>query len=236
MDPARIINYASRPEAKIQNAIRTHLELHKWYVKVLHGNAYQTGMPDLFVCKRSSGWRFIEVKQPEKYMFTSDQCETFPKFAQAGVGIWVMTAATPHEYSKLFLPANWHIYFTPTHMRSAKTKKAIPPKPKGPEAEIQEAVIKALEKEGWFCKVLHGDMYQNGFPDLFVCKKGSGFRFVEIKNPKSYRFTGAQYECFPRLMSEGVGIWILGSDFEIKKLDGPPNWMDYLKGAQHDSA
>lgn len=229
MRKPRIINYAERPEAKIQRAIIDYLELRKWYVKILHGNIYQAGMPDLFACKRSSGWRFIECKQPVKYMFTEDQCDTFPKLASAGVNLWILTAATEHEYNKLFLPCNWYHFFTPEHMRSGKLKKKEPPKATGPEAEIQESIIKALEADGWFVKVLHGDLYQHGFPDLFACKKGHGWRFVEVKNPVAYRFTAAQYECFPRLMSEGVGVWILTSDSEINKLDSPANWTDYLK-------
>lgn len=230
MKKPRIINYAVKPESKIQNEIIDGLRLNQWYVKVLHGNVYQSGMPDLFACKRSSGWRFIECKQPVKYMFTEAQCETFPKFAAAGVGIWVLTQWSPHEYGKLFTPCNWYHYFTPEHMRSGKVAKA-PTEKDGPEARIQTRIIRALELDGWFVKVLHGDLFQHGFPDLFACKKGNGFRFIEVKNPVSYRFTAAQYECFPRLMSEGVGIWILGCDSEIKKLDGPANWTDYLKGA-----
>ena len=234
MKKPKIINYAARPEAKIQSEIIDGLRLNQWFVKVLHGNAYQTGMPDLFACKRSSGWRFIECKQPVKYMFTEGQCESFPKLAAAGVNIWVMTAWNPHEYNKLFLPCNWYHYFTPEHMRSGKTAKREPPKESGPEAAIQERLIRTLQEDGWYVKVLHGDLYQHGFPDLFACKKGHGWRFIEVKNPAAYRFTAAQYECFPRLMSEGVGVWILvdNTDFEIKKLDGPANWTDYLKGSQ----
>lgn len=225
----KIINYAVKPEARIQKEIIEYLELRKWFVKILHGNIHQTGMPDLFICKRSLGWRFVEVKQPEKYMFTEAQCATFPKFAEAGVGIWILTAAIEQQYNLLFKPCNWYHYFTPEHMRSAAPKRSVPPAAKGPEAEIQRSVIQALKADGWFVKVLHGDLYQHGFPDLFACKKGFGFRLIEIKNPASYRFTAAQYECFPRLMSEGVGIWILTSDSEISKLSGPANWMEYLK-------
>lgn len=225
----RIINWAARPEAKIQKAVIDFLILRGWFVKVLHGNAYQAGMPDLFICKRSLGWRFLEIKQPDKYMFTEDQCRTFPRLAKEGVGVWIMNAATPHEYNKLFLPANWWTYFEPTKMRTAKDTRRVPPEPKGPEAEIQKAIMARLTAEGWFVQVLHGDLYQIGLPDLFACKKGEGWRFIEVKNPASYKFTPAQYECFPRLMSEGIGVWILGSDSEINLLGGPANWTDYLK-------
>lgn len=228
MDKPRIINYNAKPEAKIQGEIIEGLRLHQWFVKILHGNVYQSGMPDLFACKRSSGWRFIECKQPIKYMFTEAQCETFPRLAAGGVNIWVMTAWNDHEYKKLFQPCNWYHYFTPNHMRSGKPKSKQPPPAKGPEAEIQRRVILRLECEGWFVKVLHGDLYQHGFPDLFACRKGDGFRFVEIKRPSGSRWTAAQYECFPRLASEGVGIWVLNSPDMVPILKEPPNFWEYM--------
>jgi len=228
MHRAKIINHAIRPEAKIQKEIRAFLELRGWYVRVLHGNIFQTGMPDLFICRRSLGWRFVEVKQPVKYIFTESQCDSFPKFAANDVGIWILTAAIEQQYNLLFKPANWWAAFHPEKMRSAKGPPRMAPEAKGPEAEIQRSIIRALESDGWFVKVIHCDVYQVGMPDIFACKRGAGIRWIEVKNPKGYRFTGGQYETFPRLASEGVGVWILTSDSEIKKLSGPPNWHEFM--------
>lgn len=230
MDRPKIVNYGLKPEAKIQKDLITFLEARKWYVKVLHGNIFQAGMPDLFICKRDRGYRFIEVKQPIKYMFTASQMETFPKMTGAGVGIWVLTAATEHEYQKLGARPNWWTYCTDTKIRTKK-EVAKPPPARGPEAEIQKRVIAALETQGWFCKELHGDLFQFGVPDLFICKKGFGWRFVEIKNPERYSFTNAQYETFPRLFAEGVGVWILTSEHQLGALSKPANWHYYLDGA-----
>ena len=115
-------------------------------------------------------------------------------------------------------------------MRSGKPKGKQPPQAKGPEAEIQRKVIAALEADGWYVKVLHGDLYQHGFPDLFACKKNEGFRFVEIIRTAGSRWTAAQYECFPRLASEGVGIWVLTSPNQISLLNKEPNWWEYMYG------
>lgn len=226
-----IRNYGLGPEAKIQQELIKFLETRKWFVKVLHGNAFQQGMPDLFCCQRAYGYRFIECKQPVKYMFTSAQVDTFPAMNNAGVGIWVVTEASEREYEKLFQRPNWWAYFDENHIRLKKEKGKEPPEQKGPEAEIQRRIIARLEKEGWFCKALHGDLYQFGMPDIFACKKGCGWRFIEVKNPVSYRFTGAQYETFPRLQAEGVGVWILTSEEQLALLDKPPNWYHFLDGA-----
>lgn len=223
-------DYGKGPEAKIQDKLIDFLTVRNWYVKVLHGNAFQQGLPDLFICKREYGYRFVECKQPEKYMFTAAQGVTFPAMTNSGVGIWVMTAANESEYQKLFYKPNWWSYFTATKIRNPKATKQ-PPEAKGPEAEIQRRVLAKLRADDWFCKELHGDLYQYGMPDIFACKKGFGWRFIEIKNPLRYCFTGAQYVTFPRLQSEGVGVWILTSEDQTDRLLGPANWHHYLDGA-----
>lgn len=230
IDRPIIRNYGKGPEAKIQEAVIEFMQKRQWYVKVLHGNAFQQGMPDLFACKRGLGYRFIECKQPTKYMFTAAQVETFPKLTEAGVGIWVLNAATESEYMALFRKPNWWAYCTDTKIR---TKEVIhrPPPARGPEAEIQKRVLTALRANGWFCKELHGDLYQFGMPDIFACKRGEGWRFVEIKQPVRYSFTNAQYESFPRLQSEGIGVWILTSETQLDLLKKPANWHQFLDGA-----
>lgn len=225
-----IRNYGKGPEAKIQEAVIEYLRKRHWYVKVLHGNAFQQGMPDLFCCKRDLGYRFIECKQPTKYMFTAAQAEFFPKMTEAGVGIWILTSATEHEYLKLFHKPNWWAYFEHTKIRAKEIVKRPPPG-RGPEYEIQQRLLRALHADGWHCKELHGDLYQYGMPDVFACKKGEGWKFIEVKNPAGYKFTNAQYETFPRLQSEGVGVWILTSETQVPLLKGPPNWHKFLDGA-----
>ncbi len=95
------------PEYVIQKAIIRFLKDRDWYIKETHGNMYQQGFPDLYICKRRYGTRWVEVKNPAKYKFTPAQMESFPRMAAEGVGIWILTAATDREYQKLFKPANW---------------------------------------------------------------------------------------------------------------------------------
>ncbi len=84
--------------------------LRDWFVIKTHGNEYQSGLPDLYAAHMSFGPRWIETKTPDKYAFTPAQLKTFPLMQAAGVGIWVLTAATEYEISKLFGPANWYHY------------------------------------------------------------------------------------------------------------------------------
>jgi len=100
------------PEAQIQQAIIDKLKQHDWYVKVMIGNMYQFGIPDLFAAHIKYGQRWIEVKNPTKFSFTQAQIIEFPKLHAAGVGIWILFSAEDNELLKLFKPANWgEIFF-----------------------------------------------------------------------------------------------------------------------------
>jgi len=103
---------AARPEAKIQAAIKDFLTLRGWYVRSTHGSAFSQGWPDLFVCHSRYGIRWVEVKLPKMKgsHFTAAQIEDFPKFIANGAPIWIMTAATEHEYKVLFEPSNYWKY------------------------------------------------------------------------------------------------------------------------------
>ena len=102
---------------------------------------------------------------------------------------------------------------------------------KGPERIIQDDLILFLEKKGWFVKETHGNVYQNGFPDLFATHRSYGTRWIEVKNPKQYAFTPAQLEQFPKFVMHGSGIWILtaATEVEYQKLFKACNWYQYLK-------
>ena len=105
-----IRNHAKGPEAKIQEAVINYLRQRQWVVMPTTGNMYQRGFPDLYICQRRYGPRWVEIKNPKKYKFTPAQWEFFPLVIASGVGIWIMTAATDEEYAKLFEKSNLWIY------------------------------------------------------------------------------------------------------------------------------
>lgn len=95
------------PEAEIVEKIYKKLTLMDWFVKVLFGSIYQSGMPDLFCCHKNYGIRLVEVKNPKNYSFTPAQLETFPKLMAHGVGVWILTSDSDSEIKKLFSEPNW---------------------------------------------------------------------------------------------------------------------------------
>lgn len=214
------------PEAKIQKKLIDKLTLKGWFVKSTHGNAYQKGLPDLFCCHQSYGIRWIEVKQPVKYRFTSSQLTVFKGFASKNLGVWVLTSDEDYQYDWLFKPANWHTFLFDSRGIAMDDEVEIIPK-RGPEAVIQNALIRELKRLDWFVVETYGSMYQAGFPDLFAVHKEYGSRWIECKNPKRWHFTPAQIKLFPRFAAEGVGIYIL-MGVDINKLFQPANLREYL--------
>ena len=103
---------------------------------------------------------------------------------------------------------------------------------KGPEAKIQDALVKFLRERGWFVKIMHGNVYQSGVPDLYIAKRRYGSRWVEVKNLESYKFTPAQWEDFPRMIAEGIGIWVMvaATEKEYQKLFQKSNLWIYMGG------
>jgi len=223
------------PEKKIQEALIKYLRQREWFVKSTHGCAYQSGFPDLFAAKRRYGMRWIEVKNPASYRFTDAQIECFPKFSKNQVGIWILGAGTEAEYKKLFNQPNWAHYLpvSKVHTRTRSRKEAPKIEQKkagdGPERDLQNRVVEQLQQDGWFVLETHGSLFQHGFPDVYACKRGEGQRWIELKIEGGYRFTGAQLETFPRLMAEGVSIWVATDKTNIFDIiHNKPNWTEYV--------
>jgi len=108
-------------------------------------------------------------------------------------------------------------------------------KKKQPELEIRTKIINYLKDRGWFTIITHGSMYQAGLPDIFAVHKIHGHRWIEVKNPTSYKFTIAQQQAFPYFDDSGhgayqTGVWVLvdNSQAEYEKLFRQPNWASYL--------
>jgi hypothetical protein len=101
----------------------------------------------------------------------------------------------------------------------------------GPEWHIQRDLMKFLRERGWLVERTHGNLFQQGFPDLLVAHPKYGQRWIDVKQPKKYSLTQAQQQKWPVWDHFGVGIWILvAADQEnYDRLFQPPNWRDYWK-------
>lgn len=106
-----IIKAKHGPEWHIQQALIEYLTNRGWHVEVMHGNAFQQGIPDLYLWRRDWGFRWVDVKNPKKYSFTKAQRGKWPLWDSLGIPIWILVAATQEEYDKLFGPPNWRDYW-----------------------------------------------------------------------------------------------------------------------------
>lgn len=101
-----------------------------------------------------------------------------------------------------------------------------------PELKLRNKIREKLILEGWYVKIIHGNAYQSGLPDLYATHSRYGMRWIEVKLPnmKGSKFTPTQEIEFPKLSANGTPIYILTSDSdeEIRKLNGRQNWMQYM--------
>jgi len=111
---------AKKQETLISEDVQRFLRARDWFVIKTHGNMYQSGLPDLYAAHSIHGSRWIELKRPDQHQFGTRQLEVFAALASKKVGVWVMTAATDSEYSKLFRPPNIGVYVNQLllHVRS----------------------------------------------------------------------------------------------------------------------
>lgn len=101
-----------------------------------------------------------------------------------------------------------------------------------PEHKIQNAIIAFLKHRDWDVMVTHGNMYQQGFPDLYIVHYIHGTKWVEVKNPSKFTFTPAQRRFFPLITGAGTPIWIMtaATEDEYKKLF---DYKNYPMGNWH---
>lgn len=80
---------------------------------------FQSGFPDLWITHKLYGGKWVEIKLPNMKgsRWTKAQKEWFPKLADNGTPIWVLTTVCEQEYRKLFdFPeGNWLEYFMLHH-------------------------------------------------------------------------------------------------------------------------
>jgi hypothetical protein len=104
---------AQGPEYYIRRDIIRYMALRGWKSHIMHGNAFQSGIPDLYCIHPKYGTRWIDAKNSEQYTFTSAQKITWPEWEALGVGVWILVAGTEEEYAKLFKKPNFMDYWKP---------------------------------------------------------------------------------------------------------------------------
>ena len=101
-------------EQHIQRELVEFLRARGWHVERLLADSFQNGFPDFYCYHMKWGQRWVEVKRPKDYSFTRRQRQKFPQWEKAGIGIWILTAATQEQYDLLFQPPNWRDFWRPS--------------------------------------------------------------------------------------------------------------------------
>jgi hypothetical protein len=108
------------PEYFIQDRWVTFLEGKGWHVERLTGNAFQHGIPDLYLGHPEHGCRWVDIKVYGRYSFTKSQRLKWPIWERYGIGIWILgadskeTCTKEHmiqEHEILFGSPNWRDFW-----------------------------------------------------------------------------------------------------------------------------
>ena len=108
------------PEYYIQNKWVDFLTAKGWLVERLIGNAYQTGIPDLYLAHPKYGSRWVDIKVYGSYNFTKAQKYKWPLWEEYGIGIWIIGAKDNesctknhmiYEHEFLLGPPNWRKFW-----------------------------------------------------------------------------------------------------------------------------
>ena len=113
--------FRGKPEHILQDKVIAMMRDRGWFVRQTHGNAFQKGFPDLYCFNESfrkapfGRERWIDCKVPGQHRYTKAQCQEWPLWEAAGIGIWIMMYATDEWYAKLFGPPNFRDYWKPAY-------------------------------------------------------------------------------------------------------------------------
>ncbi len=94
----------TQPESVGAARLRRYMEARGWFLKKLHGNKFQSGMPDYVAFHATYKMRWIENKTLEGRLKPS-QVRCFTEMAEKGEKIYVCFDEV--DYDKLFGPDNW---------------------------------------------------------------------------------------------------------------------------------
>lgn len=76
-------------EEKIQNKIRAKMEEEGWLTEKMHGNKFQSGIPDLYCYHPEHGHKWVEVKTAKGYL-TSAQGAKFKNWEKYDLGVYIL--------------------------------------------------------------------------------------------------------------------------------------------------
>ena len=118
--PVKKPRFRSSPEARVQADVIKFLEIRGWLVERMHGNAFQSGIPDLYCFNPSLGGseglhRWVDLKVKGQHRYTKAQCQKWPLWESIGLGVWIMMGATDEWYAKLFQLPNFRDYWIPSY-------------------------------------------------------------------------------------------------------------------------
>ena len=96
-------------------------------------------------------------------------------------------------------------------------------KQKSPEGDLSKLLMHKMRCDGWWCKKLHGSIYQSGLPDIVAIHPNYGTRWIETKSATGVLSPEQMLE-FSKMHKAGARIALINKIEDYPEcLLGPPN-------------
>lgn len=109
-------------ESSIQRRVANRLRTQGCHVEVMSCNAFQKGIPDLYVFHPPMSLAddehhfWVDVKRPKGGTLTKCQCQKWPVWDEIGIGIWILTGEEPDPLDFLLdRQPNWREWWRPRY-------------------------------------------------------------------------------------------------------------------------
>lgn len=93
-----------RETTEVYEPLRRKLQYEGWFVQKIHGNEFQSGLPDVYAYHRKYGQRWIELKTKTGRL-SQRQITKFAEMNRHGLKVWLLRG--PEEYDLLFSEPKW---------------------------------------------------------------------------------------------------------------------------------
>jgi hypothetical protein len=100
-------------EADLQRRIKKYLEIGGFHIEIMSCNAYQKGIPDMWVyCPDDDRAWWVDVKKPKGSTLTKSQVQKWTLWDSKGIGVWILTEC---DEAVLYGPPNWKEWWRPRY-------------------------------------------------------------------------------------------------------------------------
>jgi len=130
-------------ESTVSKTLTDHLQLKGWMYRKLHGNMYQTGLPDLFLIGPKGHQCLIEMKGTKKEQGPLQQIDLFERCKGMQVGFLILANKKRARVGVILgAPEGFYLMLSPFRPQEEVTPQSVEKTEKSLASWIAEPFVK----------------------------------------------------------------------------------------------